>query len=84
MNMKTEKLVEFMTNLKSQIICEFEDPASNIELKLTGGLQLAHLKFNKEISLKELETILPAIFSSAIDKANKRFNELLTEFQFDN
>ncbi|MEY4383156.1 MAG: hypothetical protein RI995_698 [Bacteroidota bacterium] len=81
MDANAKKMIAYIQQLKTTIIDKYEDEEYQITTEWSGDLQVKKIAFKKPYDSQELENILPIIFERGANRAGKKFNILLSQFQ---
>lgn len=83
MDNNSRKIVEFIQSLQSKVIDCYKDETYAIEVDFNGSMQIKGIRFHQSYQMKELEQILPTVFEKGAERAGKKLNLLLQQFQDD-
>jgi DNA-binding protein YbaB len=70
-----------LENFRSNLVEEFEDSNQRIQLTINGHFKIIHLKVSNDLIAKDIESIVPELFTQAIDSIGNRIRQKLEEMQ---
>jgi DNA-binding protein YbaB len=70
-----------LEHFRSNLVEEFEDSNKRIQLSINGHFKIIQLKIPDDLKAEEIESIVPELFTKAIDSIGNSIRQKLEEMQ---
>jgi len=81
MENSSKKLVDYVQEISKKIIDCYQDDEYNIEVDYSGSIQIKGIRFLQAYQTKELEKILPIVFERGAERAGKKLNLMIQQYE---
>lgn len=68
-------------HFRSNLVEEFEDPDQCVQLTINGHFKIIQLKVHDDLKAEEIESIVPELFTKAIESIGNSIRKKLEEIQ---
>lgn len=70
-----------LEHFRSNLVEEFEDSSKRVQLSINGHFKIIQLKIPDDLKAEEIESIVPELFTKAIDSIGNSIRQKLEEMQ---